>query len=135
MASRAMVSGRSLLSAVQRGRSLSHDAPRSRTHLPRTICAYERIGRSALPARDVLPPWVSDGGIRSAGVADGLLYGCALTLSGDGNAEIVWNRSTSVSFAVRRGFTETRTLDDSTVNTISGGMITVGSKPAMISTE
>jgi polysaccharide biosynthesis protein PslG len=97
------------------------------------------------------PLWDPITGIHPAGTAYGLLgdwlvdsdypdqpcsqaadatWTCTLTLHNGSPAQIVWNPSTSKTFSTTFG--TYRTLDNGTVNSITGGTVVVGNKPILL---
>lgn len=98
--------------------------------------------------------WSSGGGVNTAGVAYGQLYNwlvgstsasnpctqdgtsltwtCVLTLSNNGSAEILWNNNSTPTVTIPSNFTQYRTLDNATVNSIVNNQLTLGIKPLMV---
>lgn len=61
-------------------------------------------------------------------------WACPLTLANGHPARLLWNTAATKSFALdpALGFTQFETLDNTTVSNISGGSVTVSSKPILV---
>jgi hypothetical protein len=57
---------------------------------------------------------------------------CSLTLSGGAPALVVWNPSTTISVPVSTAYGHYFTLDDTTSHTVSGGAVSAGAKPILV---
>jgi hypothetical protein len=92
---------------------------------------------AALPpgtAYGLLEKWLigSTHGATPCATASDSTVSCDLILAGGDAAQILWNATASKSEPVGASFAHYQTLDNATVNPITGGMVTAGIKPILV---